>query len=99
MFKFFKRLLSGKKRPPLVPVVRLQGAIGAVTPLRPGLTLQHVDPVLEKAFTVKRANAVALLINSPGGSPVQSTQIFRRIRQLADEHEKQVLVFSEAVGA
>ncbi|MEM8687094.1 MAG: S49 family peptidase [Pseudomonadota bacterium] len=99
MFKFFKRLLSGKKRPALIPVVRLQGAIGAVTPLRPGLTLQHVDPVLEKAFTVKRAKAVALLINSPGGSPVQSTQIFRRIRQLADEHEKRVLVFIEDVGA
>ncbi len=99
MFKFFKRLLSGKKRAPLVPVVRLQGAIGAVTPLRPGLTLQHVGPVLEKAFAVKRAKAVVLVINSPGGSPVQSTQIFRRIRQLADEHEKRVLVFIEDVGA
>ena len=99
MFKFFKRLLPGRKRPPLVPVLRLQGTIGAVTPLRPGLTLQHVDPILEKAFAIKKANAIALVINSPGGSPVQSAQIFHRIRQLADKNEKQVLVFIEDVGA
>lgn len=98
MIKFFKRLLSGKKRP-LIPILRLQGTIGAVTPLRPGLTLQAVDPVLEKAFAIKKAKAVALLINSPGGSPVQSAQIFHRIRQLADEKDKQVLVFIEDVGA
>lgn len=83
----------------MIPVVRLHGTIGAVTPLRPGLTLQHVDPVLEKAFGMKRAQTVAMLINSPGGSPVQSAQIFHRIRQLADENEKKVLVFIEDVGA
>ncbi len=99
MFKVIKRLLSGKKRPALVPVLRLQGTIGAVTPLRPGLTLQHVDPMLEKAFAMKKAKAIAVMINSPGGSPVQSAQIFHRMRQLADKHEKQVLVFIEDVGA
>ncbi len=83
----------------MIPVLRLHGTIGAVTPLRPGLTLQHVDPVLEKAFGVKRAKTIAILINSPGGSPVQSAQIFHRIRQLADEKDKQVLVFIEDVGA
>ncbi|NNF78662.1 MAG: S49 family peptidase [Rhizobiales bacterium] len=99
MIKFFKRILSGKKRAPVVAVLRLQGTIGAITPLRPGLTLQHVDPILEKAFAVKKAKAVALLINSPGGSPVQSAQIFHRIRQLAEEKDKSVLVFIEDVGA
>lgn len=98
MIKFIKNLLSRTKSP-LIPIVRLQGTIGAVTPLRPGLMLQSVDPVLEKAFGFKKAKAVVLLINSPGGSPVQSAQIFHRIRQLADEKDKQVLVFIEDVGA
>ena len=99
MIKFFKRLLSGKKRAPIVAVLRLQGTIGAVTPLRPGLTLQTVDPILEKAFAVKKAKAVALLINSPGGSPVQSSLIGARIRRLADEKNVPVYAFVEDVAA
>src|SRR5437660_12851927 len=69
----------------VVPVVRLSGVIGAVTPLRPGMTLVAVARMLERAFSMRNAKAVALLINSPGGSPVQSRQIFSRIRQLAEE--------------
>ena len=69
----------------VVPVVRLSGVIGAVTPLRPGMSLAGVARMLERAFTVKNAKAVALVINSPGGSPVQSRQIYLRIRQLAEE--------------
>ena len=64
----------------VVPVVRLSGTIGLSTPLRPGLTLASVARPLERAFTMRRASAVALLINSPGGSPVQSHLIYRRIR-------------------
>src|SRR5690348_3664493 len=64
----------------VVPVVRLSGVIGAVTPLRPGMTLAGVAKMLERAFSMKNAKAVALLINSPGGSPVQSRQIYLRIR-------------------
>src|SRR5215472_3255204 len=83
----------------VVPVVRLSGVIGAVTPLRPGMTLAGVARVLERAFAVRNAKAVALVINSPGGSPVQSRQIYLRIRQLADEKKLPVLVFVEDVAA
>jgi signal peptide peptidase SppA len=83
----------------VVPVVRLSGLIGAVTPLRPGMTLAGIAKTLERAFTMKNAKAVALLINSPGGSPVQSRQIYLRIRQLAAEKNLPVLVFVEDVAA
>jgi signal peptide peptidase SppA len=84
---------------PVVPVVRLSGAIGAVTPLRPGLTLAAIAKTLERAFATRGAKAVALVINSPGGSPVQSRQIYLRIRQLATEKKLPVLVFVEDVAA
>jgi signal peptide peptidase SppA len=83
----------------VVPVVRLSGLIGAVTPLRPGMSLSGVARTLERAFTVRNAKAVALVINSPGGSPVQSRQIYLRIRQLATEKKLPVLVFVEDVAA
>src|SRR5271169_5902929 len=83
----------------VVPVVRLSGTIGAVTPLRPGMTLAGLARTLERAFSVKNAKAVALVINSPGGSPVQSRQIYLRIRQLAAEKQLPVLVFVEDVAA
>ena len=84
---------------PVVPVVRLSGAIGAVTPLRPGLTLAAVARLLERAFSARNAKAVALVINSPGGSPVQSRLIYLRIRQLAAEKKLPVLAFVEDVAA
>ncbi|RTL55369.1 MAG: S49 family peptidase [Bradyrhizobiaceae bacterium] len=83
----------------VVPVVRLSGTIGAVTPLRPGLSLAGVSKTLERAFATRSAKAVALVINSPGGSPVQSHQIYSRIRQLAAEKKIPVLVFVEDVAA
>jgi len=83
----------------VVPVVRLSGLIGAVTPLRPGMSLAGVARTLERAFAVRNAKAVALVINSPGGSPVQSRQIYLRIRQLAAEKKLPVLVFVEDVAA
>jgi signal peptide peptidase SppA len=83
----------------VVPVVRLSGVIGAVTPLRPGMSLAGVARMLERAFSIKNAKAVALIINSPGGSPVQSRQIYLRIRQLAEEKKLPVLVFVEDVAA
>jgi signal peptide peptidase SppA len=73
--------------------------IGAVTPLRPGLSLAGIAKTLERAFATKHAKAVALVINSPGGSPVQSRQIYLRIRQLAAEKKLPVLVFVEDVAA
>jgi signal peptide peptidase SppA len=83
----------------VVPVVRLSGVIGAVTPLRPGMTLSGLARMLERAFATRNAKAVALVINSPGGSPVQSRQIYLRIRQLASEKKLPVLVFVEDVAA
>jgi serine protease SohB len=91
-----KRLQGGA---PVVPVVRLSGVIGLATPLKPGLSLASVAKPLEKAFAVRNAAAVALLINSPGGSPVQSHLIYRRIRQLAEEKERTVIAFTEDVAA
>src|SRR6185437_9223679 len=84
---------------PAVPVVRLSGVIGFSTPLRPGLTLANIARPLERAFRMAQARAVALLINSPGGSPVQSHLIYRRIRQLAAENNRPVIAFAEDVAA
>lgn len=83
----------------VVPVVRLSGVIGFSTPLKPGLTLAGIAKPLERAFTMRRAKAVALLINSPGGSPVQSHLIFQRIRALAEENKLRVIAFAEDVAA
>jgi signal peptide peptidase SppA len=83
----------------VVPIVRLAGVIGFSTPLRPGLTISSVARSLERAFAVRNASAVALAINSPGGSAVQSHLIHQRIRQLAEEHERPVIAFVEDVAA
>lgn len=83
----------------VVPVVRLSGVIGAVTPLKPGMSLAGISRTLERAFATKGAKAVALVINSPGGSPVQSRQIYQRIRALSTEKKLPVLVFVEDVAA
>jgi signal peptide peptidase SppA len=95
------QLVPARLRPgtAVVPVVRLSGLIGSVTPLRPGMSLAGVARTLERAFATKNAKAVALVINSPGGSPVQSRQIYLRIRQLAAEKKLPVLVFVEDVAA
>jgi signal peptide peptidase SppA len=84
---------------PVVPVVRLSGVIGFSTPLKPGLTLATCARSLDRAFSMRRAQAVALLINSPGGSPVQSHLIYRRIRALAAENKRPVIAFAEDVAA
>src|SRR3982074_2852462 len=84
---------------PFVPVVRLSGVIGISTPLKSGLTLANVARPLERAFGMRRAQAVALVINSPGGSPVESPLIYRRIRELAAENERPVIAFAEDVAA
>lgn len=84
---------------PIVPVVRLAGVIGVSAPLRPGLILTSVARQLERAFSMRNARAVALLINSPGGSPVQSHLIFLRIRALAAEKKLPVIAFAEDVAA
>jgi serine protease SohB len=84
---------------PLVPVVRLTGVIGSAAPLRPGMTLTGHARALDRAFAMAKSKAVALVINSPGGSAVQSHLIYRRIRQLAQEKGVTVLAFVEDVAA
>jgi signal peptide peptidase SppA len=83
----------------LIPVLRFSGAIGMVTPLRPGLSLSTSASAIEKAFSMRGAKAVAIQINSPGGSAVQSMMIYRRIRELAAEKDLKVYVFAEDVAA
>ena len=84
---------------PVVPVVRLSGVIGLSTPLRSGLSIAGIARMLDRAFAVRHARAVALMINSPGGSAVQSHLIYRRIRALADEKKLPVIAFVEDVAA
>jgi signal peptide peptidase SppA len=112
MSEHFQRFLTGARaalRPlvpkrfrgdiPVVPVVRLSGVIGFSTPLKPGVTLASMARPLDRAFKMRNARAVALVVNSPGGSPVQSHLIYRRIRQLAEEKKRPVIAFVEDVGA
>ena len=102
MAGFLKTLVPKRfrKEGVAIPVVRLNGAIMASgSQFRPPLNLSTAAPALEKAFAYKDAPAVAISINSPGGSPVQSRLIFQRIRDLAAEKNKRVLVFVEDVAA
>src|SRR5829696_3284685 len=84
---------------PVVPVVRLSGVIGAAFPLRSGLSLSSCAGSLERAFGMKGIRAVAIAVNSPGGSAVQSHLIFRRIRSLAEERKVPVFMFAEDAAA
>ena len=88
-----------RRRPPLVPAVRLGGVIGSIGLAGRGMTLAGLERALDAAFGHKHARAVALLINSPGGSPVQSALIAGRIRALAEEKGLPVLAFVEDVAA
>lgn len=91
-----KKFIPFLKKPPLVPVIRLQGAIG--TSGR-GLSDAGLAPLIERAFAKGKPAAIALVINSPGGSPVQSSLIAARIRRLADEKSVPVHAFIEDVAA
>lgn len=84
---------------PLVAVLRLSGVIGAILPFRQGLSIATLAPTLERAFALRGLTAVALVVNSPGGSAVQSRLIFARIRALAEEKKVPVFTFIEDAGA
>ena len=86
---------------PVVPVLRLAGVIASVgLPLRgPALSLAALAGPIERAFSLRNAAAVALVVNSPGGSPAQSALIANRIRQHADEKKLPVIAFVEDVAA
>ena len=93
------RLMFWRRRRPVVPVVRMSGVIASAGGLRRGISLEAVEPQLKKAFSIRNAQAVALIINSPGGSPVQSSLIGQRIRDLAAKANIPVLAFCEDVAA
>jgi signal peptide peptidase SppA len=96
----FTWLRNRFRRGPVVPVVRLSGVIasGGLLGSR-GLSIETVAPLLARAFAQRGAKAVALVINSPGGSPVQSALIAKRIRLLAGEKNLPVIAFVEDVAA
>lgn len=87
------------KKPPLVAVVRLTGAIASGQRLGRGLNDHGLAPVLDRAFQRGKPEAVALVVNSPGGSPAQSSLIAGRIRRLAEEHKRPVYAFVEDLAA
>lgn len=93
------RFLPFRNRPPRVAVIRLQGSIGATRPGAAGLSDAALAPLLERAFRRGRPVAVALVINSPGGSPVQSSLIAARVRRLAEETKLPVHAFVEDIAA
>lgn len=99
--KIIEALPFGRLRspPPVVAVVRLSGVVGRMGPWRGGLSLAGLAPALERAFKLWNLKAVALAVNSPGGSPVQSALIANRIRALAEENEVPVFAFAEDVAA
>ena len=92
-----KLLLPSMSRKPLVAVIRLQGVIASGSPAR--LNDITLAPRIEKAFRRGKPKAVALVLNSPGGSPVQSSLIATRIRRLSEEKGIPVIAFVEDVAA
>ena len=92
MFSFFK-----KKK--IVSHIRLTGVIGNVGKFRQGIEYAGQEEIIKKAFSIKKALAVAITINSPGGSPVQSHLIYKFIREQAKKNKKKVIVFTEDVAA
>ena len=98
-FKLLDRLAFWRKKGTVVPALRLSGVIGSM-PLRGGgLTLSSLERQIEALFAPKDAPAAVLLLNSPGGSPVQSSLIAQRIRALAEEKKRPVYAFVEDVAA
>ncbi len=95
----WSRLKNPFKRVGVIPIVRLEGVISSGGRFGGGINDQNLAVLINKAFEVPRAKAVALIINSPGGSPAQSSLIAARIRRLADKKEIPVLAFCEDVAA
>ncbi len=92
MFSFFK-----KKK--IIPHIRLTGVIGSVGKFKQGIDFNGQEEIIKKAFAIKKSPAIAISINSPGGSPVQSHLIYSFIRRLAKKEKKKVIVFAEDVAA
>ena len=92
MFSFFK-----KKK--IIPHIRMSGVIGSAGRFKQGIDFSGQQEIIKKAFSFKKSENIAISINSPGGSPVQSHLIHDYIRQLAKKNKKKVIVFAEDVAA
>jgi signal peptide peptidase SppA len=92
MFSFFK-----KKK--IIAHIKLNGVIGNVGKFKQGIDFAGQEDIIEKAFSLKKAKVVAITVNSPGGSPVQSHLIYKFIRAQAKKNKKKVMVFAEDVAA
>tara|TARA_B100000427_G_scaffold199549_1_gene165921 strand:- start:187 stop:993 length:807 start_codon:yes stop_codon:yes gene_type:complete len=92
MFSFFK-----KKK--IIPHIKLSGVIGNVGKFKQGIDFAGQEEIIKKAFSIKKAPVIAITINSPGGSPVQSHLIHDLIRSQAKRNKKKVIVFAEDVAA
>jgi signal peptide peptidase SppA len=92
MFSFFK-----KKK--IVAHIKLKGVIGNAGKFKQGIDFASQEEIIEKAFSLKKAKVVAITINSPGGSPVQSHLIYQFVRAQAKKNKKKVIVFAEDVAA
>ena len=96
--KFLKKLFRCKSEP-VVACVNLHGVIGKDSKLSSGLNFENVAPLLKRAFEMKKVKAVALAVNSPGGSPVQSDLIYNYVRELSEEKKIPVYTFAQDVAA
>jgi len=103
MFSFFKKIIKGIfsyfKDKKTVSHIRLSGVIGNVGKFKQGIDFSSQQEIIKKAFSVEKIEAVAISINSPGGSPVQSHLIYSYVRKMAKEKNVKVLVFAEDVAA
>ena len=92
MFSFFKKKI-------VIPHIRLTGVIGSAGRFKQGIDFAGQQEIIKKAFSFKKAEIIAISINSPGGSPVQSHLIHDYIRQLAKKNKKKIIIFAEDVAA
>ena len=92
-------MLSLFKKKKIIPHIKLSGVIGNVGKFKQGIDFSGQEEIIEKAFSLKKAKVIAISINSPGGSPVQSHLIYKFIRDKAKKNKKKVIVFAEDVAA
>ena len=92
MLSFFKKKI-------VIPHVRLTGVIGSAGRFKQGIDFAGQQEIIKKAFSFKKAEIIAISINSPGGSPVQSHLIHDYIKQMAKKNKKKVIIFAEDVAA
>ena len=96
--RFIKKIF-GCKNDPIIACVSLNGVIGKDSKFSSGINFDNVSPILKRAFNTKKVKAVAITINSPGGSPVQSELIYNYIRELSVEKKIPVYTFAQDVAA